>query len=102
MQPDRTTEEQATVDQLLVKEIRTYAKGRESDVERGAETPELAALLTDKVAWGMHLAARALGFDTSTLIAESDRLVAAIDPDFAAHREKRWAARPAALTPREG
>jgi hypothetical protein len=40
-------DEDERASRALIDEIRIYAKGRMSDVERGAETPELAALLTD-------------------------------------------------------
>ena len=90
-----STEEDERAQCALIDEIRTYANGRMSDVERGAETPEFAALLTEKVGWGMNLAARALGFRVAAFVPEVDRLVARIDPEFAEHRRKRWAARPA-------
>jgi hypothetical protein len=37
----------------MLAQVRSYADGRESDVLRGAETPELAATLLDKFGWGM-------------------------------------------------
>jgi hypothetical protein len=81
----------------LLEELRIYAGGRQSDVTRGAETPELAALLLEKFGLGMAAAAKALEFNFGDLTREMDRLCVEIDPEFNASRQKRWAARPAGL-----
>jgi hypothetical protein len=82
----------------LLRELKSYAVGRKKDVARGAETPELAALLLDKYAWGVASALKLLEFPARNFTAEADRLVLEIDPDFAENRKKRWAARPASLS----
>ena len=49
---------------------------RQRDVQRGAETPELAGLIVDEYGRG---------------------LAKAIDPTVTENRQRRWAARPAGL-----
>jgi len=83
--------------QRLIEEFRGYAHSRKNDVARGAETPELAALLVEKYGHGMVKAAQLLDFDPGSLMGEVDRLVAEIDPEVLANRKERWAARPAGL-----
>ena len=77
-------------------ELRDYAAGRSADVERGAETPALAATLVDKFAVGMAMALEIVGIDTE-ITRISDSLVREIDPSFERHRAARWAAHPAGL-----
>lgn len=84
------------IDQSAVAEIEEYAKSRLANVARGAETPELAALLVDKYGSGMARALAIAGID-SGIQAATDRLVREIDPEFNAHCRARWAARPAQL-----
>ncbi|MGH9159618.1 MAG: hypothetical protein ACRD2X_06490 [Vicinamibacteraceae bacterium] len=79
------------IERDVIEEIRLYAQGRARDVARGAETPELAALLVDKYCQGMAKALHIAGVD-SAVRAEGERLVREIDPEFDAHRESRWAA----------
>lgn len=86
------------IERDVIQDIRLYAQGRARDVARGAETPELAALLVDTYCRGMATALHIAGLD-STVRAEGDRLVREIDPEFEAHREARRAARPASLNP---
>jgi hypothetical protein len=94
-----TTEPSIAIDlqQRLLTELRSYAASRSKDVTRGAETPELAALLVEKYGEGMARAARLLDLDDRELSAELQRLTLQIDPQLATNREKRWAARPAGL-----
>ncbi len=82
----------------LLRELKNYADGRKKDVARGAETAELAALLIEKYAWGVASTLKVLEFPSRNLAAEADRLVLEIDPDFAEHTKKRWAARPAGVS----
>jgi len=84
------------IERDVVAEARSYAASRANDVARGAETPELAALLLDKFGEGLAKALHIAGIE-STVQREVDKLVREIDPDFEAHRKARWAARPAAL-----
>ncbi|SRR6266700_259596 len=86
-----------TLQQRLLAEFRDYVQSRRNDVARGAETPELAALIAEKYGYGLAKAAQLLDFDSGSLMAEVDRLLAEIDPDIVANRKKRWAARPAGL-----
>jgi hypothetical protein len=81
----------------LLEEPRIYARGRQSDVDRGAETPELAAVFVEKFGLGMAAAAKTLAFNFGSLTGEMDRLCMHIDPEFKKNREKRRAARPAGL-----
>jgi hypothetical protein len=81
----------------LLRELKTYADGRKQDVKRGAETPELAALLVEKYAWGVASALKVLEFPARNFIVEADRLVLEIDPKFMENKHRRWAARPAGL-----
>lgn len=85
------------IERDILADIRGYADGRKSDVERGAETAELAALLVDKYCEGLAKALNIAGLD-SAVRADGDRLVREIDPDFEEHRRARWAARPASLS----
>ena len=78
-------------------EIRNYIQGRKSDVQRGAETPELAAMLIEKYAAGFAAALRIAGIKNN-IIGIADQACQTIDPQFKEHRQARWAARPAALT----
>jgi hypothetical protein len=82
----------------LEKEIHDYAHARQADVARNAETATLAAVLVDKYAAGMAKALDIVGVDSSVMQI-ADALVREIDPNFEAHREARWKARPADLLP---
>ena len=84
----------------LVRELQDYARGREQDVARGAETARLAALLLQKYGFGMAKAVevacdspRAADLIMSVLDAETIK----IDPDWHEHDRARWSARPADL-----
>ena len=91
-----------TLWQRLAEEIKSHALSRMRDVARGAETPELAGLLVEKYGMGLAkaaaLAADVFDVPAPDLTRDVDKLVAEIDPDAKAHREKRWAQRPAGLT----
>lgn len=82
-------------------ELQEYASGRQKDVARGAETPELAALLVEKYGYGLAkaavLAADMLDVPCPDLISEVDRWVRRIDPNATENRQKRWERRPAGL-----
>jgi len=86
----------------VVSELREYAASRKNDVARGAETPELAALLVEKYGEGLvkalHIAEDLLEVPTSRLRAEVDRLVLEIDPNAEENRKIRWASRPAGVS----
>ena len=69
------------IEQAVLEDVRQYAQGRSNDVSRGAETPELAALLVDKYCEGMAKALYIAGLD-SAVRSEGDRLVHGIDPEF--------------------
>lgn len=85
----------------LLADLRRYAASRRKDIERGAETRELAGLLVEKYGYGL---ARALeiegdvaGVRVPSLYAEVDKVVLEIDPEAVQHRARRWDARPAGL-----
>jgi len=86
-----------SIEQALRGEIRAEAESRRKAVERGAESPELAATLLDKFGWGLAKAANLIGVDVA-LQQELDELVCEIYPDFQQLNRRRWAARPAALS----
>ncbi len=77
-------------------EIQSYAQGRQKDVERGAETPELAALLLEKYALGVTMALNVIGIDFD--MAEVDRLITEIDPCHVENRKARWKMHPAGVS----
>ena len=77
-------------------EICQYAEGRRKDVARGAETPELAALLVQKYGYGLLQGVRiVLGRAISNDVLDEE--VEKIDPDWREHMHQRWAARPAEI-----
>ncbi|MFB9289525.1 hypothetical protein ACFFTM_14340 [Pseudoduganella plicata] len=85
----------------LLADLRRYAAGRRKDIDRGAETRELAGLLVEKYGYGL---ARALeicgdvaGLPMPNLFAETDKVVLEIDPNAVQNRARRWDARPAGL-----
>lgn len=85
----------------LLADLRRYAAGRRKDIDRGAETRELAGLLVEKYGYGL---ARALeicgdvaGLQVPSLFAETDKVVLEIDPNAVQNRARRWDARPAGL-----
>jgi hypothetical protein len=77
-------------------ELSVYANYRKSEVERGAETPKLAALLVEKYARGLAKAIEIIGIDSSMPL-EIDRIVRSIDPGFEEQSRQRWALRPASI-----
>lgn len=85
------------IERQVLDDLRSYAESRRHDVDRGAETPDLAALLIDKYCEGLAKALWIAGID-SDVRQEGNRLCREIDPAFDEHRETRWAARPCALT----
>lgn len=93
-------EEHYAVDQLVIK-VKEYADGRAKDVERGAETPRLAALLLQKYGRGV-IEAVSLIFDTpraaDPISKVLDEETTRIDPQWRKHNRRRWEARPADLT----
>jgi len=93
-------DEKIAIDSLALK-VKDYANGRAKDVERGAETPRLAALLLQKYGLGV--------IDTVSLIFGTPRAAdpishvldietAKIDPQWREHNRERWAGRPADLS----
>ena len=85
--------------EMLRAAIREYGEDRAKNVARGAETPRLAALLTQKCAWGVIEAAKILdGQVPLGLNQVMDETVAKLDPDWEKHMRERWQARPADLS----
>jgi hypothetical protein len=83
----------------LIADMNEYAKGRKSDVARGAETPALASLMVEKYGYGLAKAASILGVaDSNLLMAEIDRLVLEIDSEHSKHQQHRWQSKPAGLS----
>lgn len=83
-------------------EIKEYAKGRISDVKRGAETPRLAALMLEKYVIGFVNAIRCSEIDGYQNISQElqklgDHLCLEIDPNLKENTKLRWDARPADL-----
>lgn len=81
----------------VIEEIQHYAAGRKKDVERGAETPALAALMLEKYGEGMAKMLSGFGGSNASLMQEVDRLVREIDPQYPKHRQYRFEAKPAGL-----
>ena len=86
----------------VVAELRDYTASRKNNVLRGAESPELAALLIEKYGEGLvkalHIAEDLLDVPASRLRAEVDRLVLEIDPNAEENRKRRWASPPAGVS----
>lgn len=84
------------IERDVIADIQSYAESRRNNVNRGAETSELAAVIIDKYAEGLSKALQIVGIDSSVRVV-ADKLVHEIDPGFNEHRRARWAGRPAAL-----
>ncbi|WP_338761843.1 hypothetical protein [Massilia sp. METH4] len=86
----------------VLAELRRYGANRLKDVARGAETRELAGLLTEKYGYGLAKAlaiARELaGEPVPDLAREIESVVLEVDPDAVEHRRNRWDAMPAGLS----
>lgn len=82
-------------------DLESFAQTRESAVQRGSKTAELAGLLTQKYGYGLakalQLAADLGDVPNPSLIADVDRCVAKIDPHWRTTFDLRIQARPAAL-----
>lgn len=82
-------------------DLESYARTREDAVQRGAETAELAGLLTQKYGYGLakalQLAADLGDVPNPSLMGDVDRCVARIDPHWRTTFDLRIQARPAAL-----
>lgn len=88
--------------QRCIHEVNEYAKGRVSDVKRGAETPRLAALMLEKYVVGFVRAMRCIEQDVNLNITHEiqkvgDQLCLEIDPNFKENTTLRWDSRPADL-----
>jgi|SRR6187402_811330 hypothetical protein len=82
----------------LIDEIQRYACARIHDVQRGAETPALAALMVEKFGEGLMKAGYLLKVERiDALTQEIDRLVREIDARYPTHLQYRFEARPAGL-----
>lgn len=92
------TQEQAK--QAVLAKLADYAESRKRDVQRGAETPELAGLLVQKYGYGLVDAFVVIFDDTlpCPTYSDVDAAVVSINPDWFDTDRKRWAGRPAALT----
>lgn len=91
---------QARACQDALTKLTEYANSRQSDVRRGAETAELAALLLQKYGCGL-CDAFALCFPDSgsrPTYDDVDKAVAGVDPHWRDSARKRWAGRPAGLS----
>jgi len=72
--------------------LKSYAVGRKNNVERGLESPILAALLVEKYAWGQHEALTVIDSENGSrdLIKLADKLCFEIDNDFELNRQHRY------------
>ena len=94
---DQTANEQLAIDRLS-QQIKSYAEVRASAVARGAETPQLAALLIQKYGTGIADAMATIFDDkraASPLSHLVDSEVEKLDPQWREHARERWAATPA-------
>jgi hypothetical protein len=95
-----TTEKREQPREAALAKLAEYAQGRISDVKRGAETAELAALLLQKYGYGL-CDALAVCYPESgpcPTYHDVDRMVESIDPDWRESARKRWAAKPAGIS----
>jgi hypothetical protein len=81
----------------VIAHIKEYAAARQADVDRGAETPRLAALLVQKYGHGLAMAV-SITYE-SPRIADSiqkavDQETMRIYPNWRAGDHERWSARP--------
>ena len=83
-------------------DLDAFAVSRKRDVARGAETSELAGLLVQKYGYGLakavRLASELADHPAPDLIADVDRAVADIDPDWRANQVRRFESRPASVS----
>jgi hypothetical protein len=84
--------------QLFIIELESYARSRKKGVNRNAETPELAALLLEKYAYGLAKAAHILEFNCQEFYNRIDELLEEIDSRVRLNRQRRWNARPAGIS----
>jgi len=80
-----------------------YAEDRLSNINRGAETPRLAALLVEKYVWGcyetLHLLEEiGLKAISDEILKVGDSICNSIDPEFNKNKKLRWASRPADIS----
>lgn len=82
-------------------DLESFAHTRQAAVQRGAETAELAGLLTQKYGYGLakalQMAADLGGVPNPSLMADVDRCVAGIDPYWRTTFDLRIHSRPAGL-----
>lgn len=92
----------ARIKKALENSIGEYAKGREKDIARGAESEELAGLIIEKYGYGVNEAARILfeimDLPRIDLVQVVDKTQELLDPNAKANRKLRWDARPATIT----
>lgn len=86
----------SSIEDRMLYELKLFAQSRINDIARGAETPQLAALLVEKYGYGMAKAAEVVGLNIN-IHNEVDVLVREINPDQKLTNQLRWNARPAAL-----
>ncbi|WP_433947018.1 hypothetical protein [Paenibacillus sp. SN-8-1] len=93
-------DENLAIDSLVLK-VKEYADGRAKDVERGAETPRLAALLLQKYGLGV-IEAVSMIYDTpraaDPISKVLDEETTKINPQWREHDRERWTGRPADIT----
>lgn len=90
--------EQEIIINKIISKIKEYAHERMNNVERGTETPKLAALILQKYGSGM-IDAVAIFYDnprtTDTIYKVLDEETSKIDEDWEKHNKERWDSRPA-------
>ncbi|MNW32191.1 hypothetical protein D3C74_91290 [compost metagenome] len=90
---------ESVIDKLVQKVI-SYAKSKAQDVDRGKESPRLAALLLQKYGVGVVDAAAVI-FDTpraaDPIYRVLDEETVKIDPLWREHNKERWQSSPADL-----
>jgi hypothetical protein len=77
--------------------LSAYCGSRHNDVDRGAETAEVAGAFIAQYVAGMDRVLSLMGIDMD-LVRVGDAMIARIDPDFEQHKHARWAARPCGFT----
>lgn len=86
----------------ITAKILKYAENRMDNINRGLETPRLAALLVEKYVLGCHetlYSLEEIGLKTisNEILKIGDSICNSIDPNFNENKKKRWATKPADL-----
>ena len=98
---DLVTQQLEHAAKIAMLEIENYANARKRDIDRGAETPRLAALMVEKYALGiikgLEIVAHSFDRAIPQLPRTLDEVILEICPEFHAETKARYEAMPADL-----